>query len=157
MAIQFKDVVAIAGQPGLYHVIKTDDKSVIVESLDERRKRQLVRGNMMVSKLADITMYTEDDSEPLLNILKAIGDKFGAELPVHKDSDNASLLNFLAEVLPNFNREKVYASNVKKLLAWYQVLHAEGIAFELPESEPAPESEAEAGSAGEPATDPAEN
>ncbi|MDX1908827.1 MAG: DUF5606 domain-containing protein [Bacteroidia bacterium] len=150
MTLSIKDVVALTGAPGLYRIVKTDDKSIVVESLDDRKKRQLVKGNMMVSKLTDVSIYTDGEAEPLVNVLKKIQETFGSALPVTKDSDKDELLDFLASMLPTFDRERVYASNVKKLLSWYQVL----LDFEVdltwdPEAESgeqteAPENEASA-------------
>ena len=118
MSIEIKDVVTITGIPGLHKVVKADDRAIIVESLDERARRQMVKGSMMASKLMDISIYTEDDSENLINVLKSIQDKYGSDLPVNKKSKNDELLDFLGEVLPGFDRERVYASNVKKMLSW---------------------------------------
>ena len=135
MSINIKDVVAITGAPGLYQVVKSDDRAVVVESLDAQRKRQMIKGNMMVSKLADISIYTVEDSEPLVNILKSIKEKYPDTLPVKKKSPNPALLSFLEEVLPNYDKERVYASNVKKLVGWYHILQEFEVDFELPQDE----------------------
>ncbi len=124
MSIPIKDVVSLTGVPGLYKIIRADDKAIIVESLDERKKRQIVRGNMMVSKLTDVSIYTDEDSESVVNILQQIKEKYDQEVPVNKKSSKNELMGFLEEVLPNYNREKVYPSNVKKLIHWYQILSA---------------------------------
>lgn len=122
MSIPIKDVVSLTGVPGLFKIIKADDKAIIVESLDDRKKRQIVKGNMMVSKLSDVSIYTDDESESVVNVLLSIKDKYEKKLPVTKKSSKNELMNFLAEVLPNYDREKVYPSNVKKLIHWYQIL-----------------------------------
>ncbi len=135
MSIAFKDVVALTGAPGLYHIVKADDKAIVVESLDDKKKRQLVKGNMVVSKLVDVSIYAETDSEPLIHVLKAIQEKFGEELPVTKKSSKEELMAFLSEVMPNYDPERVYPSNVKKIISWYQVLLAFEIELELEEEE----------------------
>lgn len=145
MSIAIKDVVALTGVPGLHQVVKADDKAIIVESMDEKKKRQLVKGNMMVSKLVDVSIYTDDDSEPLVNVLKAVEEKYGDELPVTKKSSNDELLDFLEGVLPAFDRERVYASNVKKMISWYGILRKNEVVMEL-------EAEEEEGSDDEKAT-----
>jgi hypothetical protein len=122
MSIAIKDVVALTGVSGLFQIIKSDERAIVVESLDDRRKRQLIRGNMMVSKLMDISIYTDDESEPLVTILQNIKEKFGSELPVTKKSKKDELMDFLEEVLPNYDKERVYPSNVKKMISWYKVL-----------------------------------
>ena len=136
MEVAFNEVIALTGSPGLFKVLKTDEKAIIVESLDARRRRQRVSGNMMASKLMDISVYTsEDDSEPLVNIFQAIEKKFGKELPVTKKSSKDELMGFLGEVLPDYDAERVYPSNVKKMITWYHLLTELGIAFEVPEEE----------------------
>lgn len=122
MSINIKDVVSLTGVSGLFQIIKSDDRAIIVESIDERKKRQMIRGNMMVSKLLDISIYTQEESEPLLTILNNIQEKYGKELPVSKKSSKDELMDFLEEVLPDYDKDRVYASNVKKLVGWYEII-----------------------------------
>lgn len=143
MELEFKDVVALTGTPGLHRIVKSDDKAIVVESMDERKRRQLIKGSMMVSKLSDISIYTDSDSESLVAILKAISEKFADGLPVTKKSSNAELMGFLGELLPDFDKERVYPSNVKKLISWYKIMSSYEIAFELPAEEGEAEAEAE--------------
>jgi len=124
MSIEIKDIVSLTGIPGLHRIVKADDRAIIVESMDARKRRQMVRGNMMASKLTDVSIYTKDESEPLVNIIKAISEKYGDDLPVTKKSKNDELMDFLYSVLPDMDEERVYPSNVKKLLGWYKVIRA---------------------------------
>jgi hypothetical protein len=135
MSTPIKDVVAITGAPGLYRVVKADDKAIVVESLDAQKKRQLVRGNMMVSKLMDVSIYTDDESEPLVKVLQAMQEKYGAELPIGKKAPNDELMDFLYSVLPNYDEGKVYPSNVKKLIAWYRILIDQDVDLNTEEEE----------------------
>ncbi len=137
MSIEIKDIVSLTGVPGLHRVIKTDDKAIIVEALDEKKRRQMIKGNMMASKLIDVSIYTADDSEPLVKVLKNIEEKYGDDLPVSKKSNNEELMDFLASVLPEYDGERVYPSNVKKLLSWYKVLRAYEVSLDLPAEEEA--------------------
>lgn len=131
MAIKLSEVVSLTGIPGLHKIIKADSKNVILESLDASKKRQMVRANMMVSKLTEISMYTENDgNEELINIFNSIQTKYGNDLPVNKKSSNDELMVFLEEVLPNYEKGKVYPSNVKKLVQWYEILAANEVSFE---------------------------
>lgn len=149
MSVSITDVVAITGQPGLFRLLKSNDNAIVVESLEAKPKRQLVKGNMMVSKLTDVSIYTEEDSEPLAEVLLKIKSDFGDELPITKKSSNTDLMEFLRKVLPDFDDERVYPSNVKKLVTWYNILIREKVDFTLPdemgeaESEPAEEKQAE--------------
>ena len=90
---------------------------------------------MMVSKLTDVSIYTEDDSEPLLTVLQEIQKKFGKELPVSKKSSKTELMDFLGGVLPSFDAERVYPSNVKKLIGWYKILSAFDIELKISKEE----------------------
>lgn len=136
MSISITDVVAISGTPGLFKIVKSDDKSIIVESIDERKKRQMVRGNMMVSKLADVSIYTEDgESEPLIHILQSMKEKYQDKLPVTKKSSGKELMEFLKTVLPTYDEEKVYPSNVKKLVGWFEIILLHDIDMTIEEEE----------------------
>lgn len=131
MEVKFSEIVALAGMPGLHKVVKADTKNVIIEALDETQKRQIVKGNMMVSKLSDIAIYTNNDQNAeLIDVCKSIAEKYGNTIPVTKKSSNAELLNFLESVLPDYDKDKVYASNVKKLVQWYEIMVQNNISFE---------------------------
>lgn len=156
MEVEIKDVVALTGQPGLYKVVKADDRAIIVESLDDRKKRQMVKGNMVVSKLIDVSMYTDADSEILPVIFQRIKENHGESLSVSKKSSKDELMAFLESVLPDYDREKVYPSNVKKLISWYNILIAQNVDLAYnPEGEEE-EGEEEAKAEAEPAEEAAE-
>lgn len=143
MSIEIKDVVALTGSPGLFQIVKADDRAIVIESMDDRKKRQLIRGNMMVSKLVDVSIYTEEESEPLVQILQAVKEKYGEELPVTKKSSKNELMDFLGSVLPDYDSERVYPSNVKKLISWYKILLAYDVSLELEEDEEGADAGAE--------------
>lgn len=144
MSVSIKDVVSITGQPGLYQVVKADDRAIVVESMDAQKRRQLVRGNMMVSKLIDVSIYTKTESEPLVTVLQAIQEKYGAELPVKKKSSNEDLMDFLYSVLPEYDDDRVYPSNVKKMIAWYKILLEQEVDMTFEAADTAEEKNAEA-------------
>lgn len=127
--ISIKDIVSISGQPGLHRVLRADGRAIVVESLDERKKRQLVRGNMLASKLSDISMYTEDESEPLPAIMQTARTQHPDGLPVNKKSADAELMTFFGGVLPAFDRDRVYASNIRKFVSWMEILYAYDVDF----------------------------
>lgn len=136
MSINITDVVSLTGAPGLHTIVKRDDRAIIIESIDESKKRQMVKGSMMLSKLSDITMYTDDDEGEFLHVIfKNIQEKYGKDLPVTKKSSNKELMDFLGEVLPNYDRERVYASNVKKLVSWYGIVAENDVDLTVEETE----------------------
>ena len=114
-------IVAITGKPGLYEIVSQTKGGLLVESLTDK-KRMPVNAMQNVSVLNDIAIYTYEDEMPLRNVLKNMGEKLGnKEALSHKES-NDKLKAFFSEVLPNYDEERVYASNIKKVVQWYNVL-----------------------------------
>ena len=122
-------ILSIAGKPGLYKLVSRGKSNLIVESLDETHKRQPVFSSDRVTSLADIAMFTEGDDVPLMDVLAAIRDKEegkACSLQFKKASSN-ELREYFAQVLPNFDRDRVHDSDIRKLLQWYNILIANGI------------------------------
>ena len=146
MALKLNDVVTFSGIAGLHKVVKADTKNVIIESLEANPKRQLVKGNIMVSKLSDISVYTDkEEGESFVTILQSISEQYGKTLPVNKKSTNDELMAFLETVLPNYDKERVYASNVKKMVQWYEILMEHDVLLEVEKEEAEAETIEEAG------------
>jgi hypothetical protein len=118
-------IIAISGRPGLYKVIAQGKNNIIVESLIDN-KRFPAYASDRISALDDISIYTYDDDAPLRELLSAIYKKEdGKECPSHKESLTV-LQNYLLEILPNYDQERVYPSDVKKMFQWYNLLHKSG-------------------------------
>lgn len=120
--MELKDVVSVTGMPGLHRVIGQNKSGLILESLTDNKKFG-TNARQRVSVLADISMFTEEGevrlSEVLLT-LKQLEDA-GTEIPTSK-ADNDEARAFMSKVLPNYDREKVYPSDMKKLFVWYNML-----------------------------------
>jgi len=127
--MELKDVVSVTGMSGLHKVIGQNKNGLILESLTDQKK-WATNARQRVSVLADISMFTEDGevrlSEVLLS-LKKIEDS-GTAIPTSK-ADNDEVRAFMSKVLPNYDREKVYVSDMKKLFTWYNMLKA-GLDFD---------------------------
>lgn len=140
-----KEILSISGKPGLYKLISQGRNSLIVEALSADKRRMPIYGSDKVISLGDIAIYTEEGEEPLARILTSLHAKNEGK-PVSLDWRKASreeLDTFFAEVLPDFDRNRVHGSDIKKLIQWYNLLISSGITdFELPE-EPAKEAEKE--------------
>jgi Domain of unknown function (DUF5606) len=121
-----QEVANIAGKPGLYRIIKPGRSGVIVETLTAQPKREMVSANAKVSVLKEISVYTEDENKavPLGEIFMAIKKEFGETLNIDtKIATPKEFFDFFAKVLPDFDRDRVYPTDVKKIINWYEILH----------------------------------
>ncbi len=122
-----QEVAHIAGRPGLFRIIKPGRAGVIVESMDGKGKREMVSVNAKVSVLKDISIYSEEfnKSTPLSEIFTTMREKHGEK--VDFDTKNASqdeFFTFFGEIMPDFDQERVYSSDIKKIIQWYNLLSA---------------------------------
>ena len=124
-------VLAISGKPGLYKLVTRGRQHLVVESLDEQKKRMPAFATDRVISLADIAMYTDDEEIALKKVLKAILDKEEGK-PSSIDPKKASaneLHEYFTSVLPNWDQDRVHDSDIKKLLQWYNIIVKNGIDF----------------------------
>jgi hypothetical protein len=140
--MNFKDIATVAGKPGLYKIIKPTRSGVILEALDEKKSKLVAGMSMRVSILNDISIYTlsEAGAEPLESVMKKIEATFKGDTGVDASASDAELRAFLKSVLPDFDIDRVYVSDIKKLNAWYQIIRAH--VPEVLQDSPATESEA---------------
>ena len=119
--MKLEKVIAISGKPGLYEIISQSKAGVIVESLADK-KRFPVNSLHNISTLNDIAIYTYEEEIPLKVVFLNIFEKETGEKSMDPKSSKADLLNYFGEVLPDFDEERVYPSNIKKILSWYNAL-----------------------------------
>lgn len=122
-------ILAISGKPGLYKLVSRGNRNLIVETIDAQKKRFPAFAADKVISLADIAMYTDEKEVPLrqvLNNIKAKEDGKVAQLDWRK-ALKEELFAFMGEVLPNFDRDRVYPADVKKLIQWYNILIENGL------------------------------
>ena len=120
-AMKITEILAIAGKPGLYKVLASGSMSIVVESLLDG-KRASVPGSARVSNLADITMYTHDEDVPLREVLNRLAEAQKGEVgPSHKESAQA-IRDFIDGIVPELDHDRVYQSDLKKLVQWYNLL-----------------------------------
>ncbi|MBR5083872.1 MAG: DUF5606 domain-containing protein [Prevotella sp.] len=122
-------ILSVAGKPGLFKLVTRGKANLIIEALDETHKRMPVFATDKVTSLADIAMYTEADDVPLMTILASILKKEdGKECTLnYKKASGKELREYFAEILPDFDRERVHDSDIRKLLQWYNILVKNGI------------------------------
>jgi hypothetical protein len=123
-------IISVTGMSGLYKVISQTKSGLIVESLVDG-KRLPVYSTSKLSSLDDISIYGQGDDIPLKNILRSIRDsKSGTAVPTSKDSNDAIKAAF-AEFVPEFDEDRVYASDMKKVFVWYALLNEKGFLVEV--------------------------
>ena len=117
-------ILAISGKPGLYKLVSRGNRSLIVETLDEVKKRMPAFATDKVISLADIAMYTDEGEVPLREVLNSLKKKEKAQLSAfdYKKASREELASYLAEILPNYDRDRVYPADIKKLVSWYNAL-----------------------------------
>ena len=117
-----KEILAITGKPGLFKIIAHNGKSLIVEELNSGKRFPVSMRDRVVS-LGDIAMYTEEDDKPLGEILDSIYAKEGGkQLDVKEILKTNGLKEQFALYIPDFDRERVHDSDIKKLFTWYNLL-----------------------------------
>lgn len=122
--MNFKDIAAVSGKGGLYKVLKPTKTGVILESLDDAKTKVVTSLNQKVSVLAEISVYStgEEETMPLEDLFKKIYAEFGDDTGVDKSSDADELKSFLAHIMPDYDRDRVYVSDIKKIVAWFEIL-----------------------------------
>ncbi|HEY4652751.1 MAG TPA: DUF5606 domain-containing protein [Pontibacter sp.] len=140
MPIDLRQVAAISGMNGLYRVVAPTRTGVIVESLSEKPQRLVAQARQRMSLLDEISIYTTDEETtvPLAEVFDRIHEKFGDDLPLSEKPADHEYKAFMEAVLPDFDEERVYVSDMKKLANWYKIVK-QHIGFT-----PAQEPEAEA-------------
>jgi hypothetical protein len=123
--MDLKDIAAISGKSGLYKVLKPTRTGVILEAIDETKAKLIANASDRVSLLKEISIYTngKESSVPLDSVFSKIYEKFNKKsLGVDSKSGPEELKNFLSSVVPDYDTEKVYNSDIKKLVNWYSIL-----------------------------------
>jgi len=135
--MNLEKVLAISGKPGLF-VLKVQTRTgFVAESLLDGKKVTVgLRSN--VSLLSEISIYTDTEEKPLTEVMRAIAVKENEGPALSHKEDNAKLEAYFAEILPDYDRDRVYTSDIKKVLNWYNLLQANGLV-----SKEAPEASAE--------------
>jgi hypothetical protein len=141
--MSIEKILAISGKPGLYELKIQTRTGFVAESLIDR-KRITVGLRSNVSLLSEISVYTYDGEVRLAEVLRAIAEKEDNGPALSHKEDNAKLEAYFREALPNFDEDRVYASDIKKILNWYNMLQAKGLVSKEEVVAAAPEANAPA-------------
>ena len=139
-----KTILAISGKPGLYKLISQGKNMLVVESLLNGKRTPAYNHEKIIS-LGDIAMFTDSEEVPLNEVFESMKQlENGAKASVSTKEDEKTLREYLAKVLPNFDRDRVYTTDIKKLISWYNILIENGFTdFKDKEEEPAQEEQKE--------------
>jgi hypothetical protein len=122
--MEFSEIASISGKGGLYKILKPGRSSVALEALDSSKTKIVAGATSRVSVLSEISIYTttKEGTVPLADVLRKINEQFGSDIGIDPESDPRELRAFLKSVLPEFDEQRVYISDIKKLMKWYDIL-----------------------------------
>lgn len=137
--MELTEIASISGKGGLYKVLKPGKSGVLLESLDASKSRVVATATQRMSLLSEISIYTttKEGTVSLDEVLKKINKEFKDDLGVDGNSDASELKAFLKSVLPAYDENRVYVSDIKKLVKWYSVLLENAPEIFAPKEEPA--------------------
>ena len=139
----FERVLTISGKPGLYRLLSQGRNMFIVEAVDATKKRMPVYNSDKVVMLDDIAIYTDTEEVPLREVFAKIYEKENAVLSFDtKSATPEELVEYFESVMPDYDRERVYLTHIKKIYSWYNILVANGV-VDFAKSEDAAEESAE--------------
>jgi hypothetical protein len=122
--MELSEIASISGKGGLYKVVKPGKSGVLLESLDASKTRLVASATQRMSLLSEISIYTttKEGTVALADVLKKINQDFGNDLGIDANSESNELKSFLKSVLPEYDQDRVYVSDIKKLVKWYSIL-----------------------------------
>lgn len=124
----FERILTVSGKPGLYRLLSSGRNMFVVEAVDATKKRMPVYNSDKVVMLDDIAIYTDTEELPLRAVFRKIYEKENGVLPFDlKLSTPEELVAYFETVMPDYDRERVYLTHIKKMYSWYNILVANGI------------------------------
>ncbi len=122
--VEFKDVVSISGMGGLFATVAQRPNGMIVRALGEEKSKLVSNRIHTFSPLDKIAIYTEDDSIPLIDVMRAMltADTEQNNAPVSSKASSSDLKKYFRSILADYNEERVYVSDIKKIIKWYGIL-----------------------------------
>ncbi len=142
-----KEIANFSGKSGLYRILKPGRGGVIVESLDGKREKSMIGASARVSVLKDISIFMADDDKatPLATVFANIHSKYKDQNLDPKSMSDYQLVDFMTEILPGYDTDKVYLSDIRKIISWYNILTVQvPEIFDQAAEEPAEEEQASA-------------
>ena len=124
LIMELSEIASISGKGGLFKVVKPGKSGVLLESLDAAKTRLVASATQRMSLLSEISIYTttKEGTAALVDVLKKINQDFGNDLGIDANAESSELKSFLKSVLPEYDQDRVYVSDIKKLVKWYSIL-----------------------------------
>lgn len=124
----FERILTVSGKPGLFQLLSQGRNMFIVESVDATKKRMPVYNSDKVVMLDDIAIYTDTEEVPLRDVFAKIYEKENGVIQLDiKASTPEELVEYFESVMPDYDRERVYLTHIKKIYSWYNILVANGV------------------------------
>jgi len=148
--IKLKDIMSISGKGGLFKYIAQARNGIVVEALEDN-KRHVAPATARVSSLEDIAIFTDDEEVPLADIFFRIHEKTEGKESLSHKAGAAELKSYFEELVPDYDEDRVYVSDIKKVFQWYNQLHSHGLleVIDKEEEEESSESDETVEEAGE--------
>lgn len=119
--MDLKEIMSISGKPGLYKMVAQAKNGIIVESIIDQKRLQAFSHDK-ISSLEEISIFTESGDKPLKEILAAFYEKLEGKPAPDFKNENEKVKAFFAEMLPDYDKERVYVSHMQKIVSWYNLL-----------------------------------
>jgi hypothetical protein len=137
----FERILTVSGKPGLFQLLSQGRNMFIVESVDATKKRMPVYNSDKVVMLDDIAIYTDTEEVPLRDVFAKIYEKENGVIQLDiKASTPEELVEYFESVMPDYDRERVYLTHIKKIYSWYNILVANGVVDFVSKDEEAAEA-----------------
>jgi hypothetical protein len=122
--MKIADIASVTGKGGLFKIVAPTKSGVILESLDEQKTKLVTSASQRISVLSEISIYTttKEGTTPLEGVLQKIFTEYNNDLGIDSEADPTELRAFLKSVVPDFDVDRVYVSDIKKLVKWYTIL-----------------------------------
>jgi len=140
--MDLKGILAIGGKPGLYKMVSQSKTGLIVEGMEDKKRFPVYTAHQ-ISALEEISIYTYEEDVPLVEVFEKMFNILDGKDPISPKSSKNELLKFFSTILPDYNEEQVYASDIKKVIQWYIALSKNGLMVFDKKEEPKSEEKAE--------------
>ena len=130
------NLIAVSGLPGLYRMTANRSNGLIIEDLETGKKRFASSRKHQFTPLGSIAIFTDDgDSVALTDVFRNMRDQYEDQAPVDPSAKTAELFEYFTDILPNYDKERVYPGDIKKVIKWFNTLHSNGLLVDSEEEE----------------------